>query len=227
MNRVCNVLVFLSFGFFANAQINEIGVFAGGSNYVGDIGKTNYINPNQLAAGLLYKWNKSTRHAYRFSFIHGKITSNDAHSKAANRKARGYSFENTINELGMGFEFNFFDFDLHHFKPQTTPYVATGINYFRHVEMYFLDGLARENQNTSGFAIPIVLGIKSRIGSHFVLGAEAGIRYTFTDNLDGSHPRNTDFEHLKFGNVKSNDWYVFSGITLTYTFGQNPCFCPN
>jgi hypothetical protein len=28
--------------------------------------------------------------------------------------------------------------------------------------------------------------------------------------------------YLKFGNINNNDWYVFSGLTLTYTFGEKP-----
>jgi hypothetical protein len=46
-----------------NAQIHEVGVFVGGSNYIGDVGLTNYISPNKPAFGLLYKWNISKRHA--------------------------------------------------------------------------------------------------------------------------------------------------------------------
>ena len=30
------------------AQINELGVFLGGSNYIGDIGPTNYINGTKV-----------------------------------------------------------------------------------------------------------------------------------------------------------------------------------
>jgi hypothetical protein len=47
------------------SQIHEVGVFYG-SNYIGDIGPTTYIAPNEPAFGILYKWNKSPRHAYRF-----------------------------------------------------------------------------------------------------------------------------------------------------------------
>jgi hypothetical protein len=71
----------------------------------------------------------------------------------------------------------------------------------------------------------MVLGVKANIFENFVVGAEVGARYTFTDNLDGSNPENENFKNWRFGNLNSNDWYVFSGITLTYTFGQNPCFC--
>jgi Domain of unknown function (DUF6089) len=37
----------------SHAQIHEIGVFAGGNNYIGDVGPTNYIKPNEFAFGLL------------------------------------------------------------------------------------------------------------------------------------------------------------------------------
>ncbi|HBS53074.1 MAG TPA: hypothetical protein DD806_03630, partial [Flavobacterium sp.] len=45
------------------AQINELGVFVGGSNFIGDVGSTQYINPNSPALGLIYKWNKTPRHS--------------------------------------------------------------------------------------------------------------------------------------------------------------------
>ncbi len=71
----------------------------------------------------------------------------------------------------------------------------------------------------------MILGIKSNITPNLILGAEVGVRYTFTDNLDGSNPKNEGLQTLKFGNTNSNDWYVFTGFTLTYTFGEKPCYC--
>ena len=53
------IIIFLISLSKLNAQINEIGVFLGGSNFIGDIGKTNYVDPNEFAFGFLYKWNKS------------------------------------------------------------------------------------------------------------------------------------------------------------------------
>ena len=106
-----------------------------------------------------------------------------------------------------------------------TPYVFTGVNYFIYDEIYILDNKSHLDYTHSSFAIPIVLGLKTRLVRNFIIGVEVGARYTFTDNLDGSNPINENFETLKFGNLNSNDWYVFSGFTLTYTFGKNPCFC--
>ena len=42
-----------------------------------------------------------------------------------------------------------------------------------------------------------------------ILALEVGARYTFTDNLDGSNPKNDNL--IKFGNINNNDWYVFQG----------------
>ena len=48
-----------------------------------------------------------------------------------------------------------------------------------------------------------------------------------TDNLDGSNPQNkfVDYSEYKFGNIANNDWYIFTGITISFTFGDLPCYC--
>ena len=101
------ILIFLFTAFSLQAQINEVGLFVGGSNYIGDVGPTDYISPHDLAIGIVYKWNRSPRHAYRFSLMHGKITSDDADSQTPGRKLRGFKFENSITEVSAGLEFNF------------------------------------------------------------------------------------------------------------------------
>jgi uncharacterized protein YchJ len=71
----------------------------------------------------------------------------------------------------------------------------------------------------------MTIGIKTKFINHIILGFEAGARYSFKDDFDGSNPTNKKFESLKFGNINSNDWYVFTGFTVTYTFGNKPCYC--
>ena len=211
----------------ANSQINELGVFVGGINYIGDVGPTDYVAPNELAIGVLYKWNRSPRHSYRFSYFQGSISAKDIDSDVPSRYLRANSFKNHVKEFSAGMEFNFMDFDLHSNDKLITPYVATGVNYFIYNELYIQNNESEKDYQHSAFAIPMRVGVKARLFGNFILGAEIGARYTFTDNLDGSNPRNDNFEALRFGNLKSKDWYVFSGLTLTYTFGQNPCFCAN
>ena len=223
--RFVHIFLILSF-FSAKAQINEIGIFLGGSNYIGDVGPTTYIAPSEPSIGLLYKWNRSTRHSYRFSIKHGNINSDDKDSDVSGRKLRGLSFTNSITEFSAGLEFNFFEFDLHQSGTLFSPYVFTGVSHFIYNEKYILGTEAETDYRDSAFAIPMVVGIKTRFLDNFILGFEVGARYTFTDNLDGSNPKNDNFENFRFGNLNSKDWYVFTGFTLTYTFGDNPCYCP-
>jgi len=224
MNRLF-IFIFLFLGLTAEAQIHEIGVFLGGSNYIGEIGKTNFIAPNEGAFGILYKWNKSPRHSWRISYTQSKITGNDKNSTVPARKLRGYNFENSIKEVSLGLEFDFFDFNLHDSKPKFTPYVYSGLSYIRYDGLYFLNGGAKIDDAFGTLAIPMTIGIKTKLRDHIIIGFEAGARYSFKDDLDGSYPSNAKYDSLKFGNINSNDWYVFTGFTLTYTFGNKPCYC--
>lgn len=225
MKKIFNLLLCFFPFITLNAQINEIGVFLGGSNFVGDVGSTTYIAPEKLAFGILYKWNKSPRHSYRFSYTQSTIAGNDSKSEESSRYKRGFSFKNNVKELSAGLEFNFFDFNLHEEDLKITPYVFSGLSYFRYDELYVENGITEKDKGSSSFAIPIILGIKSNISRDFVLAAEVGARYTFTDNIDGSNPKDDSFANNRFGNLNNNDWYVFTGVTLTYTFGQKPCYC--
>lgn len=213
------------FAFTLNAQIHEVGFFVGGSNYIGDVGSTTYISPNEPAIGILYKWNKSPRHSYRFSYTQSKISANDLDSKEPSRNQRGFLFENNIKEVSLGLEFNFFDFNLHEVKRKISPYVFSGLSYFRYDELYYSPPSkdSQKDSSTGTFAVPMILGVKSNVSPHLVLALEVGARYTFSDNLDGSNPKDENL--TKFGNINNNDWYVFSGLTLTYTFGNKPCYC--
>jgi len=220
------ILIFLLLGITSvKAQIHEIGVFLGGSNYIGDVGPTTYIAPNEFAFGLLYKWNKSPRHSWRFSYNQANITSSDLNSDSPRRTQRGLNFENNIKEVSLGLEFNFFDFNLHSFDRKLTPYIFSGVSYFAYEELFYIAGEQKLDYRNGSLAIPMILGLKSNIFEHLILGVEIGARYTMTDNLDGSNPKNKILSPLKFGDINSNDWYVFSGITFTYTFGNEPCYC--
>jgi hypothetical protein len=225
MNRLLICMLLLLGMTRTNAQINELGVFVGGANYIGDVGPTNYIAPNEFAFGLIYKWNKSPRHSYRISVTHAKLTSRDEDSEVPGRKLRDYDFENTINEVSLGLEFNFFDFNLHELDRQFTPYVYSGISYFVYDEQYLSNGDTKQDYKAGALAIPMTVGVKANIFPSLVLGLEVGARYTFTDNLDGSNPKNKDLAAARYGNLDSKDWYVFSGFTITYTFGEKPCYC--
>jgi len=89
-------------------------------------------------------------------------------------------------------------------------------------------------------AIPMGLGVKYKI-KRFAISAEWGIRKTFTDYLDDvsltyANPQqlssaadqmanhtgtsSENIQNKQRGNSKTKDWYVFTGITLSFKLGK-------
>lgn len=228
MKHIAATFFLLLFIPMTQAQTYEIGGMLGGANYIGEIGPTTYINPNAPAVGALFRWNRSERHSFRFSALYASLKSDDANSKETRRIQRDYSFKNRVIEFGAGMEFTFWEFNTHHTQPQSSPYLYTGITYFNYESLFLgQNNEMQKNGNDWAVAIPMVVGYKMTVGRYMVFGFEIGARYTFTDNLDGSNPTGelANNQNLKFGNINSNDWYVFTGINLTVMFGQKPCFC--
>jgi len=214
-------------------QTYEIGPILGNTAFVGDVGSTQVVNPDQFlelnkySYGLLFRWNRSNRHSFRFSATKFRTFVEDSESNIPERQARNLSFNSDINELSIGLDYTFWEWDLHAVKrPQLVPYLSTGVAYF------FTDHHARagdellESGDLNGFAIPLTFGVKTTIGRRFVLSGEFSARYTFTDNIDGSSPSELETNNAfpEFGNPNSNDWYIFAGFSLTYTFGRKPCY---
>ena len=218
------LLLISSLGF---SQTYEIGGFIGGSNFIGDVGSTNFVNPDNIAFGGLFKWNRSPRHAFRASVTYSTLSADDELSSDPRRKLRAYSFKMDVLEASIGLEFNFLDFDLHAATPMSTPYLYTGISMVNHPNFYFsTTDLVSEKTRSNAYGIPIILGFKTTLSRFIILAFEVGARYTFSDELDGSEPDLRELKkNVRFGNFNNNDWYVFSGFTLTYTFGRKPCYC--
>jgi len=207
------------------SQIYEVGASYGKSNFIGDVGNTTFINPKDDTFGAIIKWNRSPRHSYKMTYFRSKLSADDLESKDPRRIERGYNFETPINELSLGMEFNFFEFDLHDFDVLFSPYIFSGISYVTFKEQLLLNGaLNNTDKNQSTLAIPMVVGFKHRFYDNLILSVEIGARYTFTDKIDGNSVISDDLNY-NFGNINNKDWYMFSNFSLTYTFGRNPCYC--
>ena len=227
--KIFVLFITLNFSLFSFSQFHELGGFFGGSNYIGDIGSTNYISPNNYALGLIYKWNMTTRYSFRASAIIANIQKSDYTSKNINRFLRSYKFDNNIQEFSGGLEINFEDFNLHNPETKFTPFIFLGINYFGY-DLFYHDPTNKNVVNygkDESISIPIIFGVKTNPSPLFVIGFEIGARYALTDNIDGSKPVDpfSNNDNLIFGNINNNDWYVFSGITISFTFGDLPCYC--
>ena len=231
MRRLITLFFLLTNHLTGFSQIHEMGMFLGGSNTISDLGSTHFIYANSPAFGLIYKWNLTTRYALRASFITSKLKSSDYYANDLSRFNRFFEVDNKVFEFSAGMEVNFFDFDLHNQDKEFSPYFFTGINYFQYQLFTIRDGLSSididKYDSALEFSIPAIIGIKFSINNSFVLSFETGVRYSLTDNIDGSNPIG-QFENdiqVKHGELYNNDWYVFTGIALSYTFGRQPCYC--
>ena len=163
-------LLGLLFSQTSHSQIYEVGVFGGGSNFIGDIGSTAYIAPNAPALGVILKWNRSPRHSWRVSLIYSDLEGDDSKSDDPRRKARNYTFDSNLLEISAGMEYTFWDFDLHTSGIKAVPYLYSGISTAKHSN-YFFDSTGQytaENTDSWAFGIPMVLGIKSNITNHLI-----------------------------------------------------------
>lgn len=222
-NRIL-ILIFIWLTTNTYAQLHEVGVSLGGSNYVGDIGSTKLISPNATAYGVVYKYNRNPRTSYRISITSMKIVADNSESKNVIAQQFDTPINKTITEFTAGIDFNFLEYHISHWKKAHTPYLIFELAAFQYTKA---SGTAvnYSYENQIGIALPFGIGYKAQILDNIIVGLETRIRYSFTDDLDDSqfykdvllttHP-----ENAKFGNPDKNDWYVFTGFTLTYTFGK-------
>ena len=226
-------LLFFSFLCFyvSKAQIHELGTFIGGSNTIGDVGSSYPVYANSPAVGLIYRWNLTTRFAARANFMSSNLKSYDFYAQDLSRFNRFFTIDNQVFEFSAGFEVNFFEFNLHDDDKEFSPYLFAGVSYFQHdlfvIQETSSTPIITKYDSEMQYAIPLIVGVKASISPLFVIGFETGIRYTFTDNLDGSNPIGPykNDPTVKHGSLYNKDWYVFTGFTFSYTFGQIPCYC--
>lgn len=213
--------VLVSFATFSTAQIHELGVFFGGSNYVGDIGTNYYVYPNKPAGALFYKYNWNPRIALRATYSYLPISGNDKDADTRFRKDRMYRFTNTIHEVALGIEYNFYEFNMSSDDKTWTPYLLLELAAFNYTNV--ISHTAVNNidfGNKTSIAIPFGIGYKSKLHKKLAFAIEAKFRYTFEDDLDFV-TKDTPAINIE---GTGNDWYMFTGVSLVYTFGRPPCY---
>jgi Domain of unknown function (DUF6089) len=186
----------------AKAQTMEIGLFGGGSYYLGEMNSWFHFNKTQLAYGASARLNLNPRWAVRLSYYRGGIQGVDTVTTRA--LPNDFSFKSTVNDISAVAEFNFWEYFTGSKKDYFTPYLFAGVTY------YFSD-------YSSGLAFPFGAGCKLSLSERLALGAELGLRKTFSDELDGVNA--TKYQSgIDLGADKTFtwDWYNFFGISITY-----------
>lgn len=221
MKKSILLIIFISFSGFSLGQVYEAGIFAGGTNYIGDIGRTNYLLPNKTGGAFFLKYNRNPKIALRATYSYLPIRGNDAEADTDFRRNRDLRFSNTIHELAIGLEYNFYEYDLSTPGKTWTPYITIDLAAYSYkyvVSEPQPNEFLEETKNS--FTIPFGLGFKSKLIGPLAFAIETKFRYSLEDDLDYT---TETVPSLNFGG-NSNDWYVFTGISLIYTFGRPACY---
>ena len=107
---------------------NEVGVMLGGSYYTGDLNPSKHFFKTNFAGGIVYRYNITTRWAFKASALIGWLEGSDADSKA--NVNRNLSFNTYLFEFSPQIEFNFLQYMLGDKKHFFTPYIFAGLSVF-------------------------------------------------------------------------------------------------
>jgi hypothetical protein len=190
------------------SQKHETGLSLGATNYKGDYTNDNFELKNYRPAALLfYKNNITPAFGIRYHAMIGWIGANDKNSSDPVYQKRGMSFQKTLIEVAVQLEYNFLNYRSMTNRFKWTP--------------YFLGGLGivySPNGNMVQPCIPIGVGLRFIVKENWNIGVEAAARKMFTDALD-------DLSGDDYAvNTNTQDWYLYNGITISYTFYD--VYCP-
>ena len=195
----------------------EIGVTAGGMNYIGDLNNQSMFGKVNVAFGGLLRYNFDNRLSMRFDVDYGHVEGGNPDYIAR----RNLSFRSYIMEGALRAEFNFFPYGPRDDQFVWTPYIFGGIGFFvfnpqavytdphtGESSWQDLQPLTTEGQGTSlnpdaspyklkELNMPFGVGFKYSPSKALTISAEYGFRKTWTDYIDDVSTLYVDNGQLK------------------------------
>lgn len=179
----------------ANSQGLHVDLFAGTSNYQGDLQSKRFtFNQAHFAAGLGLSYDVSKHFAVRTGFKIGKISGNDKYGR---NSIRNLNFSSKLTEGDIDLQYfitplgahsitpyAFAGLALYHFDPYT--FDTTGTKYYLRSLSTEGEGFVagRKMYSLTQIGIPFGAGVKLALSDNLNVGLELGIRKLFTDYLD-------------------------------------------
>jgi hypothetical protein len=183
------------FSFHASAQNLHLNLFAGSSNYSGDLQDKGFtFSQAHFAGGVGVSYDITEHFSATGGVNFGTVSGNDKYGR---NKARNLNFTSAISEANLGIQYFITPLSEH----LLTPYVFVGIAVY-HFNPYTTDTSGRKtflrplstegegflpgksNYNLTQLAIPFGAGVKLSLSDNVNIGAELGYRKLFTDYLD-------------------------------------------
>ena len=120
-------------------------------------------------------------------------------------ESRGNSFNTSFVEFSGLYEYKFFDFRDIKGMYFMTPYIFGGL------------GVSVITESEAILVIPFGIGANFAFGKKVNIGFEFGARKAYSDKIDGFD------DDVNLSSSHTNDWYYFTGITLSRTVYNSIC----
>ncbi|MFI5203896.1 MAG: DUF6089 family protein [Flavobacteriales bacterium] len=181
---------------------HEIGVFGGGSFYLGDLNPYTPYKCTHAAGGVFFRQHLNRRLNLRYAVTYGLVSASDAQSGNEQMENRNLSFKSPLYEFGGLLDINFRKFEAgDKNKYYSTAYLFVGLALTRIKPQAYMndrwfelqplgtEGQGSELNNKKKYAVnqlvvPLGVGFKGNLTPWIVIGFEFGIRKMFTDFLD-------------------------------------------
>ncbi len=236
MKRGILLIYFLLITLLAGAQsYAEIGIFGGGSYYLGDLNPGRQFLLTKPALGGFVRHNFNERLAVKGSLHYGTLHGDDAVSKV--NTARNLNFTSHITDISGTFEFNFFEYFIGSLRHYVTPYMYGGASVFffnpkatYNGTTYQLHDLGTEGQGSAvypdrkpykrtGFAVPFGIGIKYSLNNFIGMSLDWRMNKTFSDYIDDvSKTYYLDLRSISAGEADAHE--IASDPTLSHSTGM-------
>lgn len=266
MRTALTILFFLLLSFTATAQKFFIAGYFGGAGYQGELSPAVLKNALlRTSGGIGVEYEINEKLMVRAWFSTGLIAGSDAKSSEKNAVDRNLSFESGLVEYSAGLQYHL----LNIYDKRITPYVFASAALFQFNpyargssnQKILLQPLGTEGQglaqypdkkkyNLTQLSIPFGGGLKFGVTDNIRVGAEFGLRKTFTDYIDDVSGTYADgatllavrgirayelsyrgdevaggspfypVEGQVRGNPKTKDYYYFMGLNLSVRIGK-------
>ena len=182
----------------------EMGGSVGGSFYLGDANYSMLYKNTQPMGGLVARYVFSP-----YLALKGNLTAAGIKGQLAetNGFPQTVNFSRTIYDMGIQMETNFWGYGIGqeylNYK-RLTPYISGGLGVT----------YASAPQGVLTMNIPIGIGMKYKLHPRWNVGFEVTTHFSLSDKLD----RIEDPYRIKSGFLKNKDSYIFTGLSITYSF---------
>jgi len=216
------ILIWGSLNLYSQKSM-DLGFFAGGSYYQGDLNKSKLFYQMHFVGGAFLRYNFNKRWSARGNIYVGRLSADDNDFDNTYQQTRAFEFSTLFFELTGQMEFNFLPYTIGNDKTPYTPYIAFGLSGI----------LIPEAINPIQLGIPMSVGVKFNLNANLGMGIAWSYRKTFTDGID----RVTNYESItenpdaskvyskQTGYRNDNDWYSIIGVFITFKISPNKHKC--